>query len=232
MIPYTKLRAIINRVTPTPPRRVSYFARPVKSEPSNYYLDRQSFFEKDGQTYDVVMVGASIIEAAEWEDLFPSLNIANRGIYGDTTAGVIARLDSILATKAEKAFIMVGLNDLSRGLSVPEVYANYEKIVMSLKENGISPYIQSTILGGERKADVNLKLVELNQSLQKLASESEDFIFIDLNSRLTKNGILDPRFSKDQVHLNGDGYAVWQEILRPHMLGNQSHNALHSEPAL
>lgn len=79
IIPYSKLRAVINRVTPKPPRRVSYFASPAKSEPSTYYLDQQSFFQEDSQTYDVVMVGASIIEAAEWEDLFPSLNIANRG---------------------------------------------------------------------------------------------------------------------------------------------------------
>ncbi len=200
--------------------RVNYFSRPPKTDHSNYYLDKQSFFRQHGQTYDVVMIGDSITDGAEWEALFPSINIANRGIFGDTTTGLLARLNSITSTQAHKAFIMIGINDFSRGATVPEVYENYKNIVMHLKQKEMLIYIQSTILGGARKADVNPKILALNEELKTFAIATEGVTYIDLNKGLAPNGSLDPQFSRDEVHLNGEGYAVWRDLIQPQILNN------------
>ena len=184
---------------------------------SDYYLLRKSFFEQYGQKADVVMIGDSITDGAEWEDLFPTLRIANRGITGDTSYGILNRMDSIYSTEARKAFLMFGINDILAGTPVEKVFANYKSIVMGLKERGICPYIQSCIFVGNSIENINSNIISLNGHLKKLAMD-ESIVFIDLNSVLAKNGRLDTMFSSsDGVHLNVDGYAVWYDIIKPYM---------------
>ena len=50
-----------------------------------YYSDKKSFFEVNGSKADIVMIGGSIIDRAEWNELFSNISIVNRGISGDTT---------------------------------------------------------------------------------------------------------------------------------------------------
>ena len=179
------------------------------------YFHKKSFFEEFGQSkYDVVFIGDSLTDSAEWEDIFPSYKIANRGIVSDTSDGILERLDSILSTKADKAFIMVGINDFSRGTSVSSVFENYEKIVNELQSSGFKVYIQSTILGGSRVSELNDSINELNKKLKTLAIENQDLTYIDLNNTLTKNGLLLRKFTLDDVHLNGNGYKVWKESIK------------------
>ena len=47
------------------------------------------------QPGDTVFLGDSITEAGKWYELFPQSNVRNRGIGGDVTTGIIARLDQI-----------------------------------------------------------------------------------------------------------------------------------------
>lgn len=51
----------------------------------DYKLKLDYFAENHQNTYDIVFVGDSITDGAEWEDLFPNYYIANRGISGDTS---------------------------------------------------------------------------------------------------------------------------------------------------
>ncbi|PLR29874.1 hypothetical protein CYR55_22555, partial [Chimaeribacter californicus] len=81
-----------------------------------YLFKRDMYKEFHGQG-DYVMVGDSITENARWDDIFPDYKIVNRGIAGDDTTGVLERIDDIIATGAKKAFIMIGTNDIDRGMS-------------------------------------------------------------------------------------------------------------------
>ena len=47
------------------------------------------------QPGDTVFLGDSIAEGGSWLELFPQSNVRNRGIGGDFTTGVIARLNQI-----------------------------------------------------------------------------------------------------------------------------------------
>ena len=178
-----------------------------------YYFDKKSFFEVNGSKADIVMIGGSIIDRAEWNELFSNISILNRGIAGDTTKGVLNRMDYIYSTNAKKAFIMIGVNDLGKNVSMDEIYSNYEKIVSQLKEHGIMPYIQSVLFLGEKHANKNKDVLKLNLRLKEL-SERENIVFIDLNKVLSENGKLKKSFSsEDDIHLNGDGYSVWKNSI-------------------
>jgi lysophospholipase L1-like esterase len=182
-----------------------------------YRLDKKSFFEINGTESDIVMIGSSLIDRAEWNELFPDTFIVNRGIGGDTTKGVLNRMESIFSTNAKKAFIMIGLNDLAKNISVDEICNNYKKIVSQLRQHGIRPYIQSVLLVGDKFANRNKNIVKLNLKLKEL-SEEENIVFIDLNKVLFGNGTQRESFlSEDGIHLTGEGYSVWKNSIKKYI---------------
>jgi lysophospholipase L1-like esterase len=190
----------------------------IHTKRSDYFYHKKSFFEQHGNhSYDAVLIGDSLTDDAEWQDLFPSLRLANRGIDGDRTEGVLNRLEGIYSSSASKAFIMIGINDFSSGKNVNEVFNNYKDIVNKLVDRGIEVYIQSTILAGKQRKGLNKNITLLNDRLQKLAQQNESITYIDLNKGLAPNHHLEARYTRDGVHLNGDGYAIWKELIKSYI---------------
>jgi lysophospholipase L1-like esterase len=190
----------------------SLFVTTVDTPLHPYYLRKKSFFDVNGHQADIVMVGDSITEGAEWHELFPNLSIVNRGIGWDTTEGLLHRMESIYSTGAKKAFIMIGINDLAQNRSVDEIFSDYVKVLEQLISHNITPYIQSTILAGGRHIDRNKSIIMLNLRLKNWAEEN-GLVFIDLNQKLAADGSLNMSFSDDGIHLNGQGYAVWKTAI-------------------
>ena len=135
----------------------------IQNDP--YYKHRKSQFEQlmNNEKYETMMLGDSITDEGQWDELLNNDTIQNRGISGDTTDGVLERLNP-MGKNIEKVFIMIGVNDIMRGKSVDEIYSNYLKIIQFFKEKKIKIHIQSTLYIGEsRKADFNPKVEELNK---------------------------------------------------------------------
>ena len=66
------------------------------------------------------------------------VQIINAGVSGDTTAGGLARLDWSLADNPDAAIIVLGGNDLLRGLDPSSSFANLDKIIKRLKARNIA----------------------------------------------------------------------------------------------
>jgi len=204
VFPFDEIRAIKN------------FLLPSESKLSAGYLHKVSFFEVHGVASDIVMIGDSITNGAEWHEMFKNSSIVNRGIGGDTAKGILNRMDSITSTRAKKSFIMVGINDLNKGVSVNELYFSYALIIKKLKQAGITPYIQSTLYAGEKLSGLNSDILSLNEKLKVLAKK-EGLVYIDLNEVLSPDGLLNKKYTKDDVHLNGEGYLVWKNLISPYI---------------
>lgn len=102
---------------------------------STYYHQRVSHFKTLPQTTgNIVFIGNSITDGAEWSELFDDGRIKNRGISGDITAGVMARLDEITSRKPAKVFLMIGVNDLDRNISPESVLKNIFWIASYVKQ--------------------------------------------------------------------------------------------------
>ena len=97
---------------------------------SPYYLSKVSQFSelKGSDKFSIVMIGDSITDGAEWYELLKNNEVQNRGIGGDTTKGILDRLDTINKS-IKKAFIMIGINDIYRYETTDEIYENYLKII-------------------------------------------------------------------------------------------------------
>ena len=164
------------------------------------------------EKYTTMMLGDSITDEGLWDELLNNDKVQNRGISGDTTNGVLDRLNSI-SLNIQQVFIMIGINDIMRGKEVDEVYSNYLKIIKFFQDRNIKVYIQSTLFIGERRAEnFNIQVEDLDKRLEKYASEN-NITFINLNPIFAPNKILKKEFTFDDLHLNGTAYKLWaQEI--------------------
>ena len=185
----------------------------IQNDP--YYKHRKSQFDvlSQNEKYKTIMLGDSITDEGSWDELLNNDTIQNRGISGDTTDGVLDRLNSV-NKNIKQVFIMIGVNDIMRGREVDEIFANYLKIIKTFKEKNIKVHIQSTLYIGEtRKSNFNPKVEELNKRLEKYASENQ-ITFINLNPIFAPNQVLKKEFTSDDLHLNGTAYKLWAEQIR------------------
>lgn len=85
----------------------------------------------------IVFVGDSIIEDFLFDEFFPNAEIYNRGIYGDTSIGVLNRMnESIYLLSPSKVFIAIGTNDLDKtNDSIETIADRIEQIVKNTKLN-------------------------------------------------------------------------------------------------
>ena len=189
----------------------------IQNDP--YYKHRKSQFDvlSQNEKYKTIMLGDSITDEGSWDELLNNDTIQNRGISGDTTDGVLDRLNSI-NKNIKQVFIMIGVNDIMRGKEVDEIYANYLKIIQTFRDKNIKVYIQSTLYIGEtRKANFNPKVEELNRRLEKYAGENQ-ITFINLNPIFAPQKVLKKEFTSDDLHLNGSAYKLWAEQIRKFLI--------------
>ena len=185
----------------------------IQNDP--YYKHKKSQFQMLSQNtkYTTVMLGDSITDEGQWDELLDNPLVQNRGISGDTTDGVLERLDSINKS-IKQVFIMIGVNDIMRGVSEDIVFENYKKILKFFQDKNIEVVIQSTLYIGEsRKQNFNPKIEKLNQKLEEFA-KSNKIVFINLNPIFAPQKILLKSFTKDDLHLNADAYKLWIETLK------------------
>lgn len=180
-----------------------------------YYKHKKSQFEmlKNSDKYETMMLGDSITDEGQWDELLENNKVQNRGISGDTTSGVLERLDSVNKS-IKQVFIMIGVNDIMRGKEVDEIYNNYMKIIKTFKDKNIKVYIQSTLFIGEKRMEnFNPKVEELNKRLEKFANENQ-ITFINLNPIFAPQKVLKKEFTSDDLHLNGNAYKLWANEIK------------------
>ena len=194
---------------------------------SPFYYQRVSLFEQlPINSKDIVFLGNSLTNGCEWNELFDNPRIKNRGISGDVTMGVYNRLDPILKGKPAKIFLLTGINDVSWGMPADSIVDNMAMIVKKIKSE--SPrtkiYLQSVLPFDDDKG-MYKRLVgrfhvatEINELLIKLAAE-EQIQFINLYPHFLDKttGKLDRKYSNDGLHLLGNGYLLWRDLVKPYV---------------
>ncbi len=184
-----------------------------------YYWERKSHFDTLPQSEsDIVFLGDSLTNACEWHEFFRNIRLKNRGISGDTTNGLLNRIDEVIESKPRKIFMMIGINDLNQGRNVEVILNTYKIILKSFqdKTSKTEVFVQSILpLNNQKRPNngTNNKIIELNAQLKNLALEFS-FHYIDLFSAfLDENNQLDARYTIDGIHLNGQGYLVWKGLI-------------------
>ena len=163
----------------------------------------------------------SITDIGEWAEIWNNKNVKNRGISGDNTFGVLARMDEVLSSKPAKIFIMIGINDIAKATPDSLILANYKKIMLLIKSQ--SPFtkifVQSILPTNnnftEFKNHQNKTehIVSINNALQNYCIKN-NLVYVDLyNHFVDAEKKLDKKYTNDGLHINGTGYLKWKEIL-------------------
>ncbi|PTO52101.1 lysophospholipase [Vibrio splendidus] len=163
---------------------------------------------------DLVMFGDSITEWAPWADIFRDVSMVNRGLAGDTTTGMLRRIDTTLNVKPKLVCFMAGINDLAQGYDVEHIYQNYIDMLKVWQENDIRILVQSTLYVGSKLQGLNPLVELLNTKISEYCSQ-QGIAFLDVNSVLSPNQLLSNEYSCDDLHLNAKAYQVWAEVLQP-----------------
>ncbi|UBF28018.1 GDSL-type esterase/lipase family protein [Kovacikia minuta CCNUW1] len=181
----------------------------------------------------VVLAGDSL---SLWfpPELLPSeVTWLNQGISGETSAGLLQRLSLFDKTRPETIFVMIGINDLLRGIRSETVLANQREIIRHLKTvhprarivvQSILPHggksgsvpnnLQTSPLSDRLLAVSNRSIRSVNQQLAAIAKE-EGVEYLDLYPDFSDSeGDLAPELSTDGLHLSPQGYWIWASRLQ------------------
>jgi sialate O-acetylesterase len=193
---------------------------------STFYVQRASLFSKLTITpKDIVFIGNSITNGTEWNELFPRKHVKNRGISGDTSKGVYDRLDPVVKGKPAKIFILIGINDISRGIEVKTIVQNMKRIVKEIQKKSPKTkiYIQSILpvnpdfgmFKGHEKPQL---IKEINQQYQNIAKEY-NVNYINLYPHFLEEGTdrMNKKYTNNGLHLLGEGYLLWSKIIKPYL---------------
>jgi lysophospholipase L1-like esterase len=171
---------------------------------------------------DIVFLGNSITFWAEWQELLGNKHIRNRGIPGDTSYGVLDRLDEVTGGKPAKVFLMIGINDLSRNTLPNVLINNFKRIVSRIKTESPKTkiYLQTVLPTNDsfkklpNHCNKDEQIREVNTALAALA-KVENVGFIDLYPHFTnQEGKLRKELTWDGVHLTAEGYLLWAGLLK------------------
>jgi lysophospholipase L1-like esterase len=169
----------------------------------------------------VVLLGDSITQG--WgEDFslhFPGMKVANRGISGDTTRGVLIRLaEDVLALRPAAVVLLIGTNDLEEKAEPETIAANLKLILAALKRHDpkmpvVLCQVFPSAASKARPADQIRKINELYAAAVK--GDAQVTLIETWTLFADAQGDAKPVEFPDLLHPNAAGYAKWSAALRP-----------------
>lgn len=193
------------------------------AQSNGQYAQQEPFFmwyaQLNEEPVDVVFLGDSITQRVEWNEVFPSLRVANRGIGSDTTEGALARLDSVIALSPKTVSCMLGINDISVGRTTEEIADTYAQLLETLHSALPDTRVVVTSVlpvTGTHPID-NADVAAMNEALREVCDL--DYVnFLDVYELFTdEHGNLKTEYAYDSVHPNPAGYTQWLIHLAPEL---------------
>lgn len=190
-----------------------------------YYQQRVEYFNKmPHKKNEVVFLGNSITERGEWQEILSDYPypIVNRGVGGDNSFGILARMEEVLSAKPRVIFLMDGINDLFRKLPYEVSINNYRRIIRMIKARSPKTkiYIESALpINEEMTKEAYTKgrsamVPVLNAKIKQLAAE-ENITYINIVPLFADgNGNLRKDITPDGVHLKASAYIDWVFYLK------------------
>ena len=191
------------------------FARDVaayRSAKMDQYVRENEQYED--YAVEVAFIGDSLTDGYDLAKYYPQYVTANRGIGGDTTFDLEARLQtSVYDLKPQVVVMLIGANNMDT------MFENYESILQGLQENLPETKVvllSLTAMGGELWGRKN-QLAAYNNVTIKLLAQKYGYTFVDLYSPLYDVTIREvyAGYTVDGGHFTHEGYVVLTEQITP-----------------
>ncbi len=198
------VEALWTRVTPKAPVPLDWDPKAI-----------EHFKNFPHEPHATVLLGDSITHEAPFAEYFSNLRM--RAVGGDTSKGLLSRLDEAIENSPDRVFINIGTNDFSKGVEPDELLGNYKKIIERVK--AASPAARIYVISilpinlsfgdSPRQRTKQANIVTANKALAAF-SQSTGVYFIDAHAKMVDNtGNLQQSMTWDGLHLNWTGYQVY-----------------------
>ena len=174
----------------------------------------------------IVFVGDSLTDNYNVYEYYKGYDVYNRGIGGDTTIGLLKRMDeSIYALKPSIVVLLIGINDfeLIENSTPNSIYENIKKIVSEIKENlpqtkiileSLYPVNKSNNAKIDQPSVIrkeNSKINEVNEKIKTIPS----VYYLNIHDELLdENNELKIEYTMEGLHVNTYGYHVVTKIIK------------------
>ncbi len=142
----------------------------------------------------------------------------NLGVNGDTTRGMLSRMDTEVAPRgADYVIVWGGINDLFGGRSPSEVMENLRRIYARARELGVEP-VACTLTSIVHQNPIVPRIWELNDLIREHCAENRIRLVDLFRATSDESGLLVEECSSDGAHLNAEGNrrvasAVYSEVV-------------------
>lgn len=165
-------------------------------------------------SYQVVAIGDSLVEGVGATRLYGfvsmlsdrlEIEIYNAGIRSERTAGVLSRLETdVIAYDPEVVILVIGANDMLRGVPTGQVAANLGMIIERLRTKEIDVIYGSVKTGFWKESDSYLEL-------ERVAREHGAYVV----SNILDDILFDKDLLSDPLHPNDAGYGIMADRFEP-----------------
>ena len=169
----------------------------------------------------LVFYGDSITQGwgDDFKGAFPGIKTANRGISGDTTRGVLLRLDQdVLTLNPSGIVLLIGTNDIEEVARADAIVSNVELLVQGIREhNPDIPIILCATFPSDPSKSRGPDLINDLNARYRAAFKGHPQVRILDTWTLFANDAGNAKADEmpDLLHPNDAGYAKWRAALWP-----------------
>ena len=153
---------------------------------------------------------------AVFDKYFGSMKVANFGIAGDTTQGVLWRLQNGegQGIKPKAIMLMIGTNNGGAN-SAPEIAIGVADVVFEMRKDFPDAKILLLAIFPRDAAisPARLKIQEINRIISAL-HDNQHVFFMDIGPKfLAEDGSIPADIMADRLHPTSKGYTIWAEAV-------------------
>ncbi|MBQ7733831.1 MAG: hypothetical protein IJT58_07425 [Synergistaceae bacterium] len=188
-----------------------------------YYKIKASIYEampKHLHDDEIIFLGDSLTDYVQFSEVFPDLHTKNRAIAGDTTTGVLNRLQDVIASTPAKLFVLIGCNDIVYDVAPDDIAKNIREIISRVKAGSPRTKIYlETIMPVNHEFETRRPGNIINAVNERLPEIAKEFgcTLIDTYNFFAEDDELPKQYTIDGVHFNGSGIIRWMEFLAPYI---------------
>jgi lysophospholipase L1-like esterase len=173
----------------------------------------------------ILFVGSSSF--TKWKDVsnyFPNHVIINRGFGGSTLLDVIHyKKDVISPYKPKQIVIYCGENDIASDPSISGkiVLKRFKELYKDIRKE--YPKVSVVFISMKPcpiRWEMRERLMDGNLRIKKFIESQDNSVYVSVWEKMldADKKPIASIFIKDQLHMNAEGYSIWQKIIEPVLL--------------
>ena len=203
---------------------IAFSAPPcLAQEAPRWQAEFDNFDKQDAQDPPpkdaILFLGSSSIRFWKTSDAFPDLKTINRGFGGSFVSDSVENFDRLATRYHPKTIVFyAGDNDIGSGKTADQVFDDYKALVALVKKDlPETRLIYISIKPSILRWNLIEEVRKANALIKEFSEHEDNVTFLDVDApMLGDDGKPRPSlFIKDGLHLNDEGYALWNKLLRP-----------------